>query len=274
MAARLYKKRVVITPHFHPGHPHYERWSNYWLLRRCDAVIAVSAYECDYLVAKGIDRRKIVVTGNGVHTESYLPKDLAYFQTELVRLYNLTHTTKIIVFVGRKLEYKGIATLVDACRSLSVEGDVALLLAGPPSSWFEEYYGKLSKQDRERIIDLGMVSEQEKVNLLHLADVLVLPSQFEAFGIVFLEAWACGTPVIGAATGAIPSVIGDGGLTFEYGNARDLADKLKVVLYKTELARQMVLLGQRQLVASFTWEKIARATRTAYFPAGAGTCAS
>jgi glycosyltransferase involved in cell wall biosynthesis len=273
LAARLRKKRVVITPHFHPGHPHYERWSNYWLLKRCDAVIAVSTYEGDYLVSKGIDRRKIVVTGNGVHTEDYLPKELPSFQAELVRLYGLSPTTKIIIFVGRKLEYKGIATLVDACRSLSIEGDVALLLVGPSSSWFDAYYGKLSKQDRQRIIDLGTVSEQEKINLLHVADVLVLPSRFEAFGIVFLEAWACGTPVIGAATGAIPGIIGDGGLTFEYGNARDLADKLKVVLYKTDLARQMALLGQHRLVENFTWEKIARGTRTAYFPTGAGTCA-
>ena len=65
----------------------------------------------------------------------------------------------------------------------------------------------------------GRSPTQEKINLLHLAEVLVLPSRFEAFGIVFLEAWACGTPVIGAATGAIPSVVGEGGLTFPYGDA-------------------------------------------------------
>jgi glycosyltransferase involved in cell wall biosynthesis len=274
MAARFRKKRTVITPHFHPGHPHYERWSNYWLLKRCDAVIAVSEYERDYLVSKGIECKKIVVTGNAVHAEAYLPKDLPYFQTELVRLYGLSPTTKIIVFLGRKLEYKGIATLVDACGSLSVEGDVVLLLAGPSSSWFQNYYAKLSKQERERIIDLGTVTEQEKINLLHLADVLVLPSRFEAFGIVLLEAWACGTPVIGAATGAIPSVIGEGGLTFAYGDAQDLADKLRVVLYQTDLACQMAWLGQRRLVEKFTWEQIGRATRTTYVPAGAGTCAS
>ena len=72
LAARLRKRRVVITPHFHPDHPHYERWSNYWLLRRCDAVLAVSDYERDYLVQKGVDAAKIIVTGNGVHSQDYV----------------------------------------------------------------------------------------------------------------------------------------------------------------------------------------------------------
>jgi glycosyltransferase involved in cell wall biosynthesis len=270
LVARLRQKRVVITPHFHPNHPHYERWSNYWLLKRCDMVIAVSDYEREYLSSRGIDARRIVVTGNGVHRADYVPDDLQQFQSELIQRHSFSQTTKMIVFVGRKQEYKGIATLVEAFKYLAPREDVALLMAGPSSSWFEANYAQLSPKDRERIIDLGTVAEQAKVNLLHLADVLVLPSRFEAFGIVFLEAWACGTPVIGAATGAIPSVVGEGGLTFEYGNARDLADKLRVVLNEPARARAMIAQGQRRLCEQFTWEKIARATRSAYVPSGVG----
>jgi glycosyltransferase involved in cell wall biosynthesis len=266
LAARLRGKRVVITPHFHPDHPHYERWSNYCLLRRCDAVIAVSEYERDYLVKNGVDSAKIIVTGNGVHLRDYIPRDLAEFEVELRGRYGLSSATKFILFIGRKLEYKGIATLVDAFRRLSHEEDVVLLLAGPSSSWFEEFYGILSAKDREQIIDLGTASTQEKINLLHLADVLVLPSRFEAFGIVFLEAWACGTPVIGAATGAIPSVIGEGGLTFPYGDANALAEKLQTVLRNKEMAQAMALRGQRRLLAKFTWDEIGRLTRQSYRP--------
>jgi glycosyltransferase involved in cell wall biosynthesis len=266
LAARLRKKRVVITPHFHPDHPHYERWSNYWLLRRCDVVIAVSDYERDYLVKKGVDPAKIIVTGNGVRIENYVAHGLEQFKAELRRRHHLSSATKIILFVGRKLEYKGIATLVAAVRNLSAAEDVALLLAGPSSSWFEEFYGALSATAQERIIDLGTVSDQEKINLLHLAEVLVLPSRFEAFGIVFLEAWACGTPVIGAATGAIPSVIGEGGLTFPYGDATQLAEKLRIVLHDENLAHTMASQGQRRLLSKFTWDHIGRLTRESYRP--------
>jgi glycosyltransferase involved in cell wall biosynthesis len=270
VVARLYRRRVVITPHFHPDHPHYERWSNYWLLKRCDAVIAVSDYERDYLIKRGVAPRKIVVTGNGVHIEDYHPKDLAQFKAELFQRHGLSEATKVILFIGRKLEYKGIVTLVDAFTRLSGERDAVLFLVGPTSSWFEEFYGKCSGKDRERIIDLGTVSEQAKVNLLHLADVLVLPSRFEAFGIVFLEAWACGTPVIGAASGAIPGVIGDGGMTFAYGDVEDLAEKLRNTLNDKQRSRDMALRGQQRLHERFTWEKIGSATRKTYLPAGSG----
>jgi glycosyltransferase involved in cell wall biosynthesis len=266
LAARLRKKRVVITPHFHPEHPHYERWSNYWLLRRCDAVIAVSEYERDYLVKKGVDPARVVVTGNGVHIQDYVAHGLEQFEAELRRRHYLSSATKIILFVGRKLEYKGIATLVAAVRDLSAAEDVALLLAGPSSNWFEEFYGALSPTAQERIIDLGTVSDQEKINLLHLAEVLVLPSRFEAFGIVFLEAWACGTPVIGAATGAIPGVIGEGGLTFPYGDAPQLAEKLRTMLHDDDLVHAMASRGKQRLLSKFTWDHIGRLTRESYRP--------
>jgi glycosyltransferase involved in cell wall biosynthesis len=266
LAARLRRKRVVITPHFHPDHPHYERWSNYWLLRRCDVVIAVSEYERDYLAGKGVDPAKIVVTGNGVHIQDYVAHGLEQFGVELRRRHHLSSATKIILFVGRKLEYKGIATLVSAVRHLAAVEDVALLLAGPSSSWFEEFYGALPATARERVIDLGTVSDQEKINLLHLAKVLVLPSRFEAFGIVLLEAWACGTPVIGAATGALPSVIGEGGLTFPYGDATQLAEKLRTILHDDNLGQAMASRGHRRLLSKFTWEHIGRLTREGYGP--------
>jgi len=269
IAARLHRKRVVMTPHFHPTHPHYERWSNYWLLKHCDAVIAVSAYERDYLAEKGVAPQKISVTGNGVRLEDYSPSDLQTYARELRRRHGLSSMTRIILFIGRKLEYKGLVTLIEAVRTLTAADDVALLMAGPSTTWFEDFYRQLGKQAKQRIIDLGTVPHQEKVNLLHLADVLVLPSHFEAFGIVFLEAWACGTPVIGAATGAIPSVVGEGGLTFAYGDAGELAEKLRMILASQDDASVMASQGRQRLLGKFTWEKIGAATRRAYLPSAA-----
>jgi glycosyltransferase involved in cell wall biosynthesis len=266
LAARLCGKPVVITPHFHPGHPHYERWSNYWLLKRADAVIVISEYERDYLAGKGVDAAKIVATGTGLHVDEYRATDTVRFQGELRQAHGWSEHTRAVLFLGRKLEYKGIATLVDAFKRLPRDLDIALLLAGPSSPWFDEFYGRLSAEDRARIIDLGAVSHSDKVHLLHLAEVLVLPSRFEAFGIVILEAWACGTPVIVASNGAMPSIVGRGGLAFEYGNAAELATLIQQLLDDAELAGGMARRGHQRLLERYTWEKVAAAVREAYLP--------
>ena len=265
VAARLGGKRVVITPHFHPGHPHYERWIHYRLLRRCDAVIAVSEYERGYLASKGIDAARIVVTGNGVDVDDYRPRDVARFRADLLRAHGLPDNVRAVVFLGRKLEYKGIATLVEALERLQGRHDAALFLAGPSSPWFDAYYRDL--RDRARVIDLGTLAHADKVDLLHMADVLVLPSRFEAFGIVLLEAWACGTPVIAAATGAMPGIVADGGFVFDYGDAGDLAVKLARLLDDPGLAREMARRGRTRLLERYTWDKVAAAAREAYVAA-------
>src|SRR5262249_35254984 len=158
---------------------------------------------------------------------------------------------------------KGIETLVDAAGRVSVGRDVVAVLAGPSSPWFDTYYCGLSDARRARVIDLGAVSEADKVHLLHLADVLVLPSRFEAFGIVLLEAWACGTPVVAAATGALPSVVGDGGLVFEYGNDAELARTLGRLLDDGALAAALARNGRARLLERYTWDKVADAARAA-----------
>jgi glycosyltransferase involved in cell wall biosynthesis len=264
LAARLCRKRVVVTPHFHPDHPHYERWSSYWLLRHCDAVLAVSPFEKEYLAARGVDPTRIAVTGCGVHLEGYAVPEIDQALGDLRQRHDLPADSRLILFVGRKADYKGIDTLIEATPRLPERHRAVLLLVGPGSPWFDELYGRLSPRERARILDLGTVEEAEKVALLHLADVLALPSRFEAFGIVLLEAWACGTPVVTSSRGALPSVVGDGGLTFEYGDAVGLAERLDALLSDPRLARRLAEAGRRQVEERYTWDRIAQAARASY----------
>jgi glycosyltransferase involved in cell wall biosynthesis len=264
LAARLSRKPVVITPYFHPGHPHYERWCHYWLLKRCDAVLVLSEYEREHLAAKGLDRARIVVTGCGIHVDEYAPTALLRCRQDLCDRYGLSEATKVVLFVGRKAEYKGVAVLIEAVKRLLPRYDLALLLVGPSLTWFDELYQRLPAEEKRRIIDLGTLSHQDKVNLLHLADVLVLPSQFESFGIVFLEAWACGTPVIGSATGPMPDIIGQGGLTFELGNPDDLARAIETMLKEPQLAQKMAAHGRERVRERYNWSAIGQTVRRTY----------
>jgi glycosyltransferase involved in cell wall biosynthesis len=93
----------------------------------------------------------------------------------------------------------------------------------------------------------------------------VFPSIYEAFGIVLLEAMACGKPVVASNVGGIPFVVEEGktGLLFESGNVEDLADKIVTILKDEELREKMGEAG-RERAKEFTWDKIAERTVEVY----------
>ena len=254
--AKLFRKKIVFTPLFHVGHTYYERKFNYWLMRKCDKIIVLSEYEKQNLIKRGLKSKDIKVSGAGISICDYMPKNLDEFKNNLFQRYNLTGHTKIVVSIARKIKYKGIDVLVKAVQQLRTKFNIKLFLIGPDFSWFREFYTKLSDDEKCDIIDLGIVSHQEKVNLLHLSDLFVLPSEFESFGIVFLESWICDVPVIGTKNGAIPETIGDNGLTSIYGDVKDLRDKIELLLLDKDMAREMAINGKNKVISNFAWDKI------------------
>jgi glycosyltransferase involved in cell wall biosynthesis len=254
--AKILRKKTVIVPHFHPTHPHYERRSNYWLMKQCNAIMTVSEYEKRYLEKQGIPADKISVTGNGIHPELYEPQDLDMFRSKLKTGYGLNHSDKVIVFIGRKTREKGVLTLIEASKAIRKEMPVKLFLIGPSIDWYDSLYAGLSAQEKKYIIDMGVLPHNEKVNLLHLSDLLVLPSQYEAFGIVFLEAWICGKPVIGTTEGAMPSVIGNDGHVSTFGDAEDLKSKIVEALSKPEDLKMKGISGRNKVLQNYTWDII------------------
>jgi glycosyltransferase involved in cell wall biosynthesis len=264
LAARLGRRKIVFTPHFHPGHPHYEIAGNYWLMRRCQALFAVSEFEKRYLAAKGLDPRRIHVACNAVAPEDYAPRDLPAFREQVRRTHRMGCDTRCILFVGRKAPYKGADTLIAAVREMLPHQDLRLFLIGPSFAWFDRLYAGLSAAEREKIVDLGIVPHQEKVNYLHLCDVLALPSRHEAFGIVYLEAWICGKPVIAADTGAVPQLVRGCGLVSRYGDAADLRRKLEWILKERGAAEAMARRGRQMVLERYSWERTGRKVLSVY----------
>lgn len=256
--ARLLGKKIVIIPYFHPGNRHYERKINYWLMKKCDAVFAISDYERNYLIDKGLDKEKVFTTYNTINPKEYHPKDLDNFKNRFLAKHGIKDDTKIVIYLGRKIEYKGIDNLIEAVESLRGDFDIRCFLVGPSFPWFDNLYAHLSVEQKKIIIDLGVLSHEDKVNLLHISDILVLPSKFEAFGIVFLEAWFCNIPVIGSDVGAVPEVIDKGGLTFKCGDSKDLALKIKSLLEDYGLAKEMAAFGRAKASNNYSQEKIGR----------------
>jgi glycosyltransferase involved in cell wall biosynthesis len=104
---------------------------------------------------------------------------------------------------------------------------------------------------------------------MNAIDVLALPSRTtarwkEQFGRVLIEANACGTPVIGARSGAIPDVVGGGGLTFPERDPKSLADAIRQLHADPADARKMGQSGRQQVDEHYTWERVAQRMYSIY----------
>jgi glycosyltransferase involved in cell wall biosynthesis len=255
--ARRLQKKVVMTPHFHPGHPDYERPHQYRWLARADAVLAVSGPEKDALAQRGVPAARITVTGNGYSGKFADEDERARHHRELRARLGLPSEARVVACVARKTPEKGIETVVRAVgRLLEEDRPIALVLAGPSFPWFEDLLQSLPPAHRARVFDLGVVSDDEKFAMLAGADLFALPSRYEAFGIVFLEAWAAGLPVVGGADGAQPAVIGKGGQTVPFGDVEATAHALASFLDDAPAATAAVAWGRKAIRERYSWERL------------------
>ncbi len=260
--AKIFGKKVMVAPHFHPGHPNYERPANYWLLNHCDKIVVDTVFERDHLLRKGIPNNRIEVVGVGINPEVYHPVNLEEFRHRLYETYSISPEEKLITFVGRKLPAKGLEELVEAATATRAHFRLRLFLVGPSTEWFDALYAGLSPSQKEYLIDMGTVSHSDKVNLLHLSDLLVLPSRFEAFAIVLLEAWLCGAAVLGTREGAIPSVIGNDGFLCKAGDPSDLARAMADALSDPQRLRSLGSQGREKVLRTYTSSKVGQRVNT------------
>ncbi|MFA5276243.1 MAG: glycosyltransferase [Candidatus Omnitrophota bacterium] len=259
LIARICRKPVVAVPYFHPANQQFERKIFFRMLNGCDAIIAISGYEKEQLVLRGVAAEKIHVLGCAIDPKISLSQSARAALTEKLRAkHEIPNIRKKVIFIGRKELYKGIFLLIDALNRLVDEEDfiLELFLIGPDTADFNRIYPAIYKSERLKIINLGVVSDQEKECFISMSDVLVLPSEFESFGIVFLEAWKYSKPVIGMSHGAVPKVIAGAGLCAKYGDVDDLKRKIKTILCDPELAKTMGAKGRERLENEYSLEAI------------------
>ena len=184
----------------------YDRKMMYQAIGLADAYVALTAFERDHLIEHGIEADKIAVIGAGVDVSPFLEADRM-----VARHQYGWGDAPVVALVAKQTARKRSDTLLGAMRRLWATHPTArLVLAGartPYSRVIEGTVGALPPEQRANVTVIGDFSEAEKPNLLASCDVFVMASSEESFGIAFLEAWACGKPVIGARIGAIPSVI-------------------------------------------------------------------
>jgi glycosyltransferase involved in cell wall biosynthesis len=161
---------------------------------------------------------------------------------------------------------KGVTRLLAAMPLVwEAVPEARLLLAGPrlpdastEDRAFREALEALPEPRRPQAIHIGAFAEQDKASIFDACDVFAMPSTSESFGIVFLEAWVRGKPVIGARIGAVASVIHDGvdGILVPPDSVRALADAVVALLRHPERRAAMGEAGRRKTLERFTWDRI------------------
>jgi len=163
---------------------------------------------------------------------------------------------RTILFVGRRFQRKGGDLLLAAFASVKEEfPDARLLIIGPneplaPPQAGVEWLGFLRKEDPDQKARLTRAYQE--------ADVFCLPTRFEPFGVVFLEAMLHGLPCVGPNAWAVPEMIVDGetGILVEPENVQQLASALGRLMVSKNLAHQMGSAGRNRAVDHFLWDKV------------------
>jgi glycosyltransferase involved in cell wall biosynthesis len=172
--------------------------------------------------------------------------------------------------IAKQTARKRFDVLLNAMHQVwSQRTDVHLLLAGARTPYSRQVIAmirQLPPAQRAHVTVVSDFAEDEKADLLAACDIFVLPSEEESFGIAFLEAWACGKPVIGARAGAVTSVIEEDkdGLLVNCRDANNLARAITRLLTDPERRTRMGEAGWRKVLREHTWETVTRRIREVY----------
>ncbi len=263
-ARRLYGLPVPIVAHHH--HVDRDRWTNHLerrVVQRCDMIITGSQFARQQLVSElGTPAERIRMVYYGVSPAYHpLPRDKGL----AARL--ALADRRVLLYLGSLKARKNLPVLLRALRLVLQErDDVLLLLAGRGES-----EAALRQQTAELGLEgavhfAGFVPEAAKVAWYNLADVFVLPSRLEGFGLVAAEAMACGKPVVASRAGSLPEVIaaGETGILCDPDDAGAFARAILRLLAEPSVADKMGQAGLERARRLFQWDESARRTLALY----------
>lgn len=263
----------LCTPFVHLGEPgsraivrYYAQRHQIDLLRRSERVIVQTGLEADFLAARGVPRERLRRVGCWVRPEQLAGGEGDRFR----RAHGIDGP--MVLSIGVAAYDKGTFHTIQAMERLWARGCEAtlVLIASTTMAHFEKLYASLPASTRRRIRLLTAVPHATKLDALAAADVFVLPSRTDSFGIVYLEAWMYDVPVIGARAGGVPDVIDEGvdGWLVRFGDVAALAERIELLLRDRDLARAMGRRGHAKVLRELTFERKYAALRAVYAELG------
>lgn len=233
------------------------------ILREAKMVVVDSSFTEKEYLDFGVLPDKIVKLTPGVDTDVFIPKKK---DEKLIEKHSLKNKT-VIMTVGRLDERKGHDMVLETIPGLLADyPEIVYLIVGKGRE--EERLKEiiLKKGLQNSVIFSGYVPENQLPDYYNLCDIFILPNRiteksalrgdYEGFGIVFLEAGACGKPVIGGRSGGVAESIQDGvtGILVDPHSVEDISRAIRSLLEDSELRRKMGEAGRKRAEEKFDWK--------------------
>jgi starch synthase len=289
LAKQLTGARLILTTHSLEPHRPWKveqlgtayrasSWIEHTAYRNADGVIAVSeSMREDVHALYGVPRERIRVIPNGIDLDLYKPTP----NSAILDRYGIDPARPFVLFVGRITRQKGIIHLVHAIPHIQSGAQIVLCAGAPDTKEIGREMAEAVEQARGRTANpiiwvAQMVPRHDIIPLYSQAALFVCPSVYEPFGLINLEAMACGTPVVASAVGGIKEVVvpEETGLLVPFATrdtsafeprdperfALDLAAAINRLLADPEGRQRMGQQARQRVERSFSWPSIARRT--------------
>ena len=227
------------------------------IISRFDSYVTYGTAAREQIIHYGANPQKIVVGCNTVDVEWFAKRSEEMREEEINEM-KKKYPSKNILYVGEFIERKGVINLIKAFEALNMK-DVGLILVGKGKEK-DKYLKYIKEHDIRDVFFEGFVQKEKIVKYYKLADVFVLPSLNEVWGLVVNEAMACGLPVISSKlAGVTKDLIKDGinGYSIDPYNTGELTDKLSLILSNENLRVEM---GRKslQIISGKTAQNLAK----------------
>ncbi|MHA1269416.1 MAG: glycosyltransferase family 4 protein [Candidatus Helarchaeota archaeon] len=258
---------TLITPFFHIANPRYQTSSILRILQKFDKILTCSKIESEYIIKYSGNnniRKKINIIKMGVDLRKFRKATPDRFREK----YNI-EDNPMVLFCGYKNYEKGAIHLLRSLKYVIKKiPNVIYVFIGPSTKAFNIEKKLLKSELRRHIINFGVVPYDNlkiKINSFVATDIYAMPSRSDAYGIAFLEAFACKKPVIGANIGATPEIIQNNvnGLLIPFGSPKELGNAIIKLLTDQNLKNKLGYNGYEK-IKNQTWENISKKIEEIY----------
>jgi D-inositol-3-phosphate glycosyltransferase len=231
------------------------------IARSADRIVVASRHEQHLLSALyGADETKMAIVPCGVDLDRFFPMDKEAARLKL----GIPDGERVLLFVGRIEPLKGIDILINVAAQLHDDENFRVLIVGGDAraeAQVSELRALAERLDVDHHVSfVGAVAHEDLPMYYNAADVCVVPSYYESFGIVAIESMACGTPVVASRVGGLASTIADGetGYLIPWRCPEPFVERLELLLDNDEL-RASFGRAAREAVERYRWANVADA---------------